>query len=211
MSADCIFCKIANGEIPSGTVYEDEDFRVILDISPAAKGHCLILPKQHGKNLLEMDDAVLAKVFPLAKKIGQAMVKATGAKGFNVVQNNGEAAGQTVEHFHVHIIPRFDAKDSMVLWTPLSYEEGELEKVKESIVKEIHGEDCINRGRHRGACYRKSCPDSRFKGKEASALLYGFGKGNRKRIGGKGRTSLLRDCYRKVSEILFFTELYRPL
>lgn len=133
------FCKITNGEIPSGTVYEDEDFRVILDISPAAKGHCLILPKQHGKNLLEMDDAVLAKVFPLAKKIGQAMVKATGAKGFNVVQNNGEAAGQTVEHFHVHIIPRFDAKDSMVLWTPLSYEEGELEKVKESIVKEIHG------------------------------------------------------------------------
>lgn len=139
MSADCIFCKIANGEIPSGTVYEDADFRVILDISPAAKGHCLILPKQHGKNLLEMDDAVLAKVFPLAKKIGQAMVKATGAKGFNVVQNNGEAAGQTVEHFHVHIIPRFDAKDSMVLWTPLSYEDGELEKVKESIVKEIHG------------------------------------------------------------------------
>ena len=139
MSADCIFCKIANGEIPSGTVYEDGDFRVILDISPAAKGHCLILPKQHGKNLLEMEDAVLAKVFPLAKKIGQAMVKATGAKGFNVVQNNGEAAGQTVEHFHVHIIPRFDEKDSMVLWTPLSYKEGELEKVKESIVKEIHG------------------------------------------------------------------------
>lgn len=139
MSADCIFCKIANGEIPSGTVYEDADFRVILDISPAAKGHCLILPKQHGKNLLEMEDGVLAKVFPLAKKIGQAMVKATGAKGFNVVQNNGEAAGQTVEHFHVHIIPRFDAKDSMVLWTPLSYGEGELEKVKESIVKEIHG------------------------------------------------------------------------
>lgn len=139
MSANCIFCKIANGEIPSGTVYEDADFRVILDISPAAKGHCLILPKQHGKNLLEMDDAVLAKVFPLAKKIGQAMVKATGAKGFNVVQNNGEAAGQTVEHFHVHIIPRFDEKDSMVLWTPLSYGEGELEQVKESIIKEIHG------------------------------------------------------------------------
>ena len=117
MSADCIFCKIANGEIPSGTVYEDGDFRVILDISPAAKGHCLILPKQ----------------------LGEAMVKATGAKGFNVVQNNGEVAGQTVEHFHVHIIPRFDVKDSMVLWTPLSYEDGELEKVKESIVKEIHG------------------------------------------------------------------------
>lgn len=115
---NCIFCKIANGEIPSTTLYEDDTFRVIFDLNPATKGHCLILPKEHYENLTVLPDETAAKVLPLAGKIGKAMEEALGAKGFNVVQNNGEAAGQTVHHFHTHIIPRYGNPDEMVLWKP---------------------------------------------------------------------------------------------
>ena len=90
---NCIFCKIANGEIPSVTLYEDEDFRVILDLGPASKGHALILPKQHFADVCALDPAVAAKVLPLGAKIGAAMKEALGCTGFNLVQNNGEAAG----------------------------------------------------------------------------------------------------------------------
>ncbi len=94
--SNCIFCKIAGGEIPSATVYEDSEFRVILDLGPASRGHALILPKEHFKDLCELDEQVAAKVLPLAGKIGAAMKQALGCSGFNVVQNNGETAGQTV-------------------------------------------------------------------------------------------------------------------
>ena len=102
---NCIFCKIANGEIPSSTIYEDDDFRVILDLGPAAKGHALILPKEHFKDVCELDGKTAARVLPLGAKIGTAMKKSLGCAGFNLVQNNGEAAGQTGFHFHVQIIP----------------------------------------------------------------------------------------------------------
>ena len=111
---DCIFCKIANGEIPSATVYEDADFRAILDLGPASKGHTLILPKHHFKDLNEIDAETAAKVLPVAAKIGAAMKKGLGCAGYNVVQNNGTAAGQTVFHFHVHIIPRYEGGPTMV-------------------------------------------------------------------------------------------------
>ena len=116
--SNCIFCKIANGEIPSSTVYEDQDFRVILDLGPAAKGHALILPKAHFKDVCELDEAVAAKVLPLGAKIGAAMKEALGCAGFNLVQNNGAAAGQTVFHFHMHVIPRYENGPEMVTWTP---------------------------------------------------------------------------------------------
>ena len=106
MNNDCIFCKIANGEIPSSTVYEDEMFRVILDLSPATKGHALILPKKHMANIFEMDEVTAEKVFVLASRISKAMKEALNCDGLNIVQNNGEIAGQTVFHFHMHIIPR---------------------------------------------------------------------------------------------------------
>ena len=122
---NCIFCKIANGEIPSSTVYEDEDFRVILDANPAAKGHALILPKEHYANLYEIDDELAgksmilaAKVLPLGAKLGTAMKKSLGCAGFNLVQNNGEAAGQTVFHFHVHVIPRYEGGPVIAGWEP---------------------------------------------------------------------------------------------
>lgn len=115
---DCIFCKIANGEIPSATVYEDDDFRAILDLGPASKGHTLILPKDHYANLCELSDEAAAKVLPVAAKIGRGMMAGLGCAGFNVVQNNGEAAGQTVMHFHVHMIPRYEGGPHMVSWAP---------------------------------------------------------------------------------------------
>ena len=101
---NCIFCKIANGEIPSATLYEDEDFRVILDLGPASKGHALILPKEHAANLYELPDELAAKAMVVAKKMGSVLAKGLNCDGLNVVQNNGEAAGQTVFHFHIHLI-----------------------------------------------------------------------------------------------------------
>ncbi|MCI8659747.1 MAG: HIT family protein [Lachnospiraceae bacterium] len=132
---NCIFCKIANGEIPSATVYEDEIFRVILDLGPASRGHALILPKEHFKDLCEADPATMAKILPLAGKIGMAMKEKLGANGFNVVQNNGASAGQTVFHLHVHVIPRYEGGPVMVSWTPGEEEPKELEKIAEMIKK----------------------------------------------------------------------------
>ena len=103
---NCIFCKLANGEIPTATLYEDEDFRVILDASPASKGHALIIPKEHYANLYELSDELASKVLVLAKKMITKLTDILGCDGYNIVQNNGEAAGQTVFHFHLHMIPR---------------------------------------------------------------------------------------------------------
>ena len=130
---DCIFCKIAGGEIPSATVYEDSDFRVILDLNPASRGHALILPKEHFKDLCELDETLASKVLPLAGKIGEAMKKSLGCAGFNVVQNNGTEAGQTVFHFHVHVIPRYEKGPSMVTWKPGNADSEELNKISSSI------------------------------------------------------------------------------
>lgn len=131
----CIFCKIANGEIPSATVYEDENFRVILDLGPASKGHALILPKSHFKDLCEADPSVTAKILPLAGRIGKAMKEELGASGFNVVQNNGASAGQTVFHLHIHVIPRYEGGPAMVSWTPGEETSEELERVAGMIKK----------------------------------------------------------------------------
>ena len=115
---NCIFCKIANGEIPYTTLYEDEDFRVILDLGPATRGHALLLPKNHFANLFELDDETAQKAILVAKKMAGKMKAALGADGFNLVQNNGEAAGQTVFHFHMHLIPRYENDNAGILWEP---------------------------------------------------------------------------------------------
>ena len=115
---NCIFCKIANGEIPSTTLYEDEDFRVILDLGPATRGHALLLPKNHFANLFELDDETAQKAILVAKKMAGKMKDALGADGFNLVQNNGEAAGQTEFHFHMHLIPRYENDNAGILWEP---------------------------------------------------------------------------------------------
>ncbi len=104
---DCIFCKLAFGDIPTNTIYEDDNFRAILDAAPASKGHALILPKSHFSNLYELDDEYAAKIMPLAKKLVTDMTEVLKCDGFNLVQNNGEVAGQTVFHYHLHLIPRY--------------------------------------------------------------------------------------------------------
>ena len=134
---ECIFCKIAAGVIPAATVYEDEDFRVILDLGPATRGHALILPKEHFKDLCELDEKVAARVLPLAGKVGVAMKKALGCSGFNVVQNNGASGGQTVFHFHVHIIPRYEDGPAIVTWDPGKADSQELAEISSLIRSEM--------------------------------------------------------------------------
>ena len=137
MKEDCIFCKIANGLIPARKLYEDDDFCVILDLGPATKGHALILPKEHYRDICELEETVAAKVLPLAGKIGKAMKKGLGCLGFNLVQNNGEAAGQTVLHFHMHVIPRYENGPRIVAWEPGTVSEKEAEKIVEAVRAEL--------------------------------------------------------------------------
>lgn len=132
---DCIFCKIANGEIPSKTLYEDEEFRVILDLGPATKGHALILPKEHAANLYELPEEAASKVLVLAKKMAARMTEKLGCDGLNLVQNNGEAAGQTVMHFHMHIIPRYKGDGQSIGWASGKPGQEELEAVKRQITE----------------------------------------------------------------------------
>ncbi|MGP1349924.1 MAG: HIT family protein [Stomatobaculum sp.] len=134
---NCIFCKIANGEIPSEAVWEDEEFKVILDLGPAAKGHALILPREHYRDLTEVPEALCGRVFSLAGKIGAAMKRRLGCAGFNVVQNNGTAAGQTVFHFHVHIIPRYENGPEMVSWEPGTADPAEQAKIAALLREEV--------------------------------------------------------------------------
>ena len=133
--ANCIFCKISGGEIPSKTIYEDEEFRVILDISPATKGHALIRPKEHYANLYEMPEDVAARVMKLAKRLAGHMTEALQCDGFNIMQNNGEAAGQTVFHFHMHLIPRYvgDGNETKLCWNHLDLSQEEMEEIYQKL------------------------------------------------------------------------------
>lgn len=134
---DCIFCKIANGEIPSATIFEDRDFRVMLDIGPATRGHVLILTKEHYDNIFEIDAETAGKLFSLASVIARAMKKVLNCDGMNVLQNNGTIAGQTVFHFHLHLIPRYEGDQVQVTWPQGSITEEEKEELVRSIKKEI--------------------------------------------------------------------------
>ena len=131
--SNCIFCKIANGEIPSTSIYEDDTFKVILDLGPAARGHALILPKDHAADLFELPQDTAEKAMALAKKLGSQMVENLKADGLNLIQNNGEAAGQTVKHFHLHLIPRYKDDGQHILWNPGEVSKEEMEEIKNTI------------------------------------------------------------------------------
>lgn len=131
---NCIFCRILAGEIPSRLVYEDETFQVIMDADPATKGHCLILPKDHCADLFSMPEETATKVLPLAKKIATHLKETLSCDGVNLVQNNGEAAGQTVHHFHMHVIPRYiGGNASDVTWSHCNLTDAALDEVCEKI------------------------------------------------------------------------------
>lgn len=130
MKDDCIFCKLANGVFETNTLYENEDFRVIFDASPASLGHVLILPKEHYANVFELPEDMAAKVYVLAKKVATAIKEVTGCDGVNILQNNGEAAGQTVFHFHMHIIPRYAKGDEKILmWETTELDQNKVDEI----------------------------------------------------------------------------------
>lgn len=130
---NCIFCKLAAGQIPSTTLYEDEDFRVIMDIAPAVKGHTIVLPKQHMNDLLSIEEDTAKKALFVVSKVANAIKDALDCDGINILQNNGEAAGQSVFHLHFHILPRYKDDHFTIPWKTLSYAEGEAEAIAEKI------------------------------------------------------------------------------
>ena len=132
---NCIFCKIANGEIPSRTLYEDQNFRVILDLAPATRGHALILPKEHADNLYELPEEIAAGVLITAKKVAEMMKEKLQCDGLNLIQNNGEAAGQTVNHFHMHVIPRYEGDGQNLTMAGGNPSAEELDEVKRCITE----------------------------------------------------------------------------
>lgn len=134
---DCIFCKIAAGEIPSRKIYEDKDLIAIMDLSPTSKGHSLIIPKEHCTNIYDIDEDIAAKVMKTAKKLATKMTVALNCDGFNLLQNNGETAGQTMFHFHMHLIPRYkDADNNMLKFTSVSFSDEEMDAIRDQIIKD---------------------------------------------------------------------------
>lgn len=111
--SDCLFCKIVAGEIPSIKVYEDEHVLAFMDIMPLTKGHTLLIPKTHCQDLFEMPEDVAANLYKVAPKIANALKTSFNPVGMNTVNNNGAAAGQSVFHYHLHFIPRYDETDGL--------------------------------------------------------------------------------------------------
>ena len=134
---DCIFCKLANGVIPTNSLYEDEVVKVIFDAGPASSGHVLILPKEHFDNVYALDDDTAAHVFQVAVKVAKALKEGLNLEGLNIVQNNGEIAGQTVFHFHMHIIPRYKGDTVNVGWKPGEVTDEEIDKIKSLVCPRI--------------------------------------------------------------------------
>ncbi|NLJ96670.1 MAG: HIT family protein [Clostridiales bacterium] len=130
---NCVFCKIISGDIPSTVLYEDNDFKAIMDISPASKGHTIILTKEHFENLYELKDDVAMRLLIIAKKIALAMRKELNCDGINLLQNNGKAAGQSVFHIHFHLIPRYKDDKVNIRWTTGEYQEGEAMEIAQRI------------------------------------------------------------------------------
>lgn len=132
---DCIFCKIIAGEIPSHVLYEDEKFKVVLDVGPATRGHALILPKNHYANLYELPEDTAADVMKLAKRMMKQMTEKLHCDGFNLVQNNGSVAGQTIFHFHMHLIPRYENDGEILKYCAGSPSQEDLAKIRKEITE----------------------------------------------------------------------------
>ncbi|WP_182200140.1 HIT family protein [Paraliobacillus salinarum] len=134
---DCIFCKIINGDIPSAKVYEDDDVFAFLDISQVTKGHTLVIPKTHVKDIYETPEQIASKLFARIPKIANAIEKAFQPEGINILSNTGEAAGQSVFHLHIHLIPRYGKKDGFrPVWE--THEEEYTPELLQSISDKIY-------------------------------------------------------------------------
>ncbi len=106
----CIFCRISNKEIPAEIIYEDANIMAFLDINPRFKGHALVIPRMHFEKLDELSDEMITHLFMVVKRVAKTLVKELGAKGYNIISNNGKVAGQVVPHVHIHIIPRYEER-----------------------------------------------------------------------------------------------------
>jgi histidine triad (HIT) family protein len=131
--SDCIFCKIINGDIPSATIYENEEFKVILDRFPANEGHVLILPKKHFSNIFDIDPQLAGRLFVLATKIAREMKNVLGFEHLNVMQNNGTVAGQTVFHFHLHLVPRYENDGITIAYKPMDLTDTQIENMRKKL------------------------------------------------------------------------------
>lgn len=130
---NCVFCRIVSGDIPSLRVYEDEACVAVLDINPASPGHTLVIPRVHRKDLTELSPEEIAHAFSVAKLLGERQMERLGADGFNVVQNNGAAAGQTVLHFHIHVIPRYAGGPQIAAWKQTEPDPAFLREIAERL------------------------------------------------------------------------------
>ncbi|MFC1801936.1 HIT family protein [Patescibacteria group bacterium] len=129
---DCLFCKIIDGELPSHKIYEDENSFAFLDINPVNRGHILLLPKDHSRNIFDIEDKVFKKLAPVIKKLSIAIKKVVIADGINVHINNEPDAGQVIFHTHIHIIPRFK-DDGIKMWKGKPYKDGEEKEITDKI------------------------------------------------------------------------------
>ena len=130
--SECIFCRIVNGDIPCARVYEDDAVLAFLDLGPMTRGHTLVVPRKHCESLLDFPAEEAPALISALQKVGSAVMRAVGAQGFHVLQNNFPAAGQTVFHLHWHVIPRTEG-DGMALWPQESYREGEMAELAAAV------------------------------------------------------------------------------
>jgi len=121
------------GEIPSRTLFEDDDFKVIMDVGPAAKGHSLIVPKQHYADIYELPSELAGEAMKLAKRMATHMTTVLNCDGFNIMQNNGEVAGQTVFHYHLHLVPRYKDAAPILTWTQNHFSDEEMDELAEKL------------------------------------------------------------------------------
>ena len=133
--AECLFCKIIKDEIPSKKVYEDNDCLAFLDINPANRGHCLIIPKKHYENIYDIDDRALEKLIITAKNLSKLVKEKLECNGINIVQNNERYAGQLVNHFHVHIIQRYEDDKVVITYQRVSLSDADFEDIKSKLTE----------------------------------------------------------------------------
>jgi len=131
--ADCIFCKIVQGEIPSAKIYEDDLVMSFLDINPINPGHALVLPKEHYATLFDVPQEVLHACITASQRVAGAVFGAVGASGLNFLQNNFRSAGQLIDHVHFHLIPRHEGDGFLTSWPGRPYPPGELEVVLKKV------------------------------------------------------------------------------
>jgi len=134
---DCIFCRIIAGQIPCAKLAETDNVISFMDIAPVNHGHCLVIPKRHVENLLELTEAELHDCIVTAQRVAKATVAATGAVGFNILQNNHPCAGQVVPHMHMHVIPRSPSDGFRFGWRQGRYSEGEMQALQQRILAQM--------------------------------------------------------------------------